>query len=85
MDVPWDAELFSRTTTAHHIPPGTPLSPAPADSKFMSQFPTPELGPFEKPTTLVDCCGRILVWYLPGILDSATNVCGISIQNLINL
>jgi len=61
-------------TVAHHIPPGTPLSPAPKDSKLMSKFPTPDLGPFEQPTTLVDCHGRILIWFLPGALDSSANV-----------
>jgi hypothetical protein len=59
---------------AHHIPPGTPLSPAPADSEFTLKFPTPEIDPFTEPTTLVDCHGWILIWYLPGILDSAAKV-----------
>ena len=74
MTVPWDAELFAGATVAHHIPPGTPLSPAPIDSRLMSGFPTPKMGPFEQPTTLVDCHGRILIWYLPGVLDTMVNV-----------
>jgi hypothetical protein len=72
--VPWDAESFAKAAVAHHIPADIPLSPALADSKLMSKFPTPELGSFEEPTTLVDCCGRILIWYLPGVLDLAANV-----------
>lgn len=72
--VPWDASLFAEATVAHRVPEGTPLHPASKDSNFMSRFPTPELGPFKKPTTLVDCHGRILVWYLPGILNSTANV-----------
>ena len=72
--VPWDAEAFARAVVAHRIPPDAPLSPALMDSKLMSQFPTPEYDPFEEPTTLVDCCGRILIWYLPGVLDDAANV-----------
>jgi len=72
--VPWDAVSFAKATVAHHIPPDTPLAPALVDTKLMSGFPTPKLGPFKKPTTLVDCHGRILIWYLPGALDSAANV-----------
>ena len=72
--VPWDADLASKATVAHHIPAGTPLSPAQPDSKFMSKFPTPEFGPFTKPTTVVDCLGQILIWFLPDILDSTANV-----------
>ena len=41
----------------------------------MSKFPTPKLGPFKMPTSLVDHHGGILLWYLPGILDSTANVC----------
>lgn len=74
MTVPWDAETFARAVVVHRVPADTPLSPAPVDSKLMSRFPTPEFGLFERPTTVVDCCGRILIWYLPGILDSAANV-----------
>lgn len=72
--VPWDAELFARAVVVHRIPVGAPLLPAPVDSILMSRFPTPELGQFERPTTVVDCRGRILIWYLPGVLDSAANV-----------
>ena len=73
--VPWDADLFAKATVAHCILAGSALSPASMDSGLMSKFPTQNLGPFKTPTTLVDCHGRILIWYLPGILDSAGNVC----------
>ena len=72
--VPWDVASFANATSPHHIPTGTPLAPALVDRKLMSGFPTPELGPFKKPTTQVDCHGRILVWYLPGALGSTANV-----------
>jgi len=44
------------------------------DGRLIRQFPPLKLGPFEKPTTLVDCCGRILIWCLPEVLDVASNV-----------
>lgn len=72
--VPWDAESFARAVIARRIPADTPLSPASVDQKLMSKFPTPKLGSFEEPMTLVDSCGRILIWYLPGVLDTAANV-----------
>lgn len=72
--VPWDADSFANSIVAHRIPPNSPLAPAPADNKLMSEFPTPKFGPFKTPTTLVDCHGHILIWYLPGVLDSTTNV-----------
>ena len=75
MAVPWDAELFARAVVVHRVPADAPLLPVPVDSNLMSRFPTPELGPYERPTTVVDCHGQILIWYLPGILDSSANVC----------
>lgn len=74
VDVTWDAADFAAASVAHNVPADAPLSPAPVDHELMSRFPTPLLGPFEEPSTLVDCHGRILLWYLPGILDSAANV-----------
>jgi len=73
--VPWDAEAFAKKTVAHRVPPDTPLSPAPMDDGLIKQFPLLSLGPFKEPTTLVDCFGRILIWYLPEVLDVASNVC----------
>jgi len=57
------------------VPADAALAPALVDHRLMSMFPTPSLGTFTEPTTLVDCDGRILLWYLPGILDSVGNVC----------
>jgi hypothetical protein len=74
VSVPWDVEVFAAASVAHHVPVGTTLSPAPANKTLMSKFPTPELGPFKEPTTLVDLYGRIIIWYLPGALDSTANV-----------
>lgn len=68
-------EKFAAASVAHRVPAGTPLSPAKANKQLMSRFPTPKLGPFKEPTTLVDSDGRILVWYLPDALDPTANVC----------
>lgn len=75
MTVPWDAELLAKATVARRIPAGTLLAPAQADGSLVAKFPTPNFGPFKEPTTLVDCHGRILIWYLPGVLNSTANVC----------
>ena len=32
------------------------------------EFPREEVGHISKPATIVDCEGRIIAWYLPGIL-----------------
>ena len=43
--------------------------------KDKSLFPNPNLGLFNVPTTVVDCVGRIVLWYLPGLLPDHIQVC----------
>ena len=33
------------------------------------KFPDPKLGAFSEPLTVVDLDGRIILWYLPGLLS----------------
>jgi hypothetical protein len=33
------------------------------------KFPNPQLGSFSEPLTVVDVKGRIVLWYLPGLLS----------------
>ena len=37
--------------------------------KNQSRFPCPNLGKHDHPLTVVDCKGRILLWYLPKLLS----------------
>jgi hypothetical protein len=36
--------------------------------KNRRNFPNPEFGRFSKPLTVVDSKGRIVLWYLPGLV-----------------
>jgi hypothetical protein len=39
-----------------------------SDLDLMKYFKMPNLGLIVDPTTIVDCHGRVLVWYLPDIM-----------------
>lgn len=56
--IPWDVEEYYR----NHVQGGR-------DKKRMG-FPNPMFGTFSKPLTLVDVKGRIVLWYLPGLLSA---------------
>ena len=38
------------------------------------KFPNPQLGSFSHPLTIVDLKGRIILWYLPGLLSEQHQV-----------
>jgi hypothetical protein len=42
------------------------------------KFQNPNFGLFDTPTTIVDICGRILIWYLPGLMPYPMQVKDIS-------
>lgn len=47
------------------------------------RFPNPHFGSFSEPLTVVDIKGRIVLWYLPGLLSGQHQVfCFASIQML---
>jgi hypothetical protein len=60
--VPWDLALYAK-----HVKKGLP-TPA-SIAKLQKKFPNPMLGFVNEPATLVDTAGRLMLWYLPGIID----------------
>jgi hypothetical protein len=48
----WDAEQFAATTPKQRL----------------KKFPKINLGKIDVPAIITDCRGRILIWYLPGVL-----------------
>lgn len=38
------------------------------------KFPSPQFGAFSQPLTVVDAKGRIVLWYLPGLLSERHQV-----------
>jgi len=63
--IPWDIEEFY----LEHVKRGR--------DKKRAKFPNPVLGAHSEPLTVVDSKGRIVLWYLPGLLSSKQQV-GIS-------
>jgi len=60
--VPWDVEEYhAKCVKAGH------------DRKRF-EFPKVELGAFSKPLTVVDLKGRIILWYLPGLMPNRHQV-----------
>lgn len=45
-----------------------------SDRRGRTKFPPQHLGSVSVPATVVDCEGRILIWYLPGIFSTAEQV-----------
>jgi len=41
------------------------------------RFPNPQFGAFSEPLTVVDSRGRIVLWYLPGLLSQQHQVRGL--------
>ena len=67
--VDWDFDRFSDSVAKRESP-----------GKYFSKT---GMGFLTKPTTLVDSHGKILMWYLPGLLLPSRVVCSASlIQNL---
>jgi hypothetical protein len=60
--IPWDAEQYY---VEHVKGMGDPNR---------IKFPNPELGSFSQPLTVVDSRGRIVLWYLPGLLSEEHQV-----------
>lgn len=55
--IPWDVEEYFQK----HVKGGL--------DKNRKKFPNPSLGKFSDPLTVVDSKGRIVLWYLPGLLS----------------
>lgn len=54
--IPWDIEDYYQ----EHVKRGR--------DKKRIKFPNPSFGTFSEPLTVVDTKGRIVLWYLPGLL-----------------
>jgi hypothetical protein len=60
--IPWDAEqYFSEQIKGKKDPSRV-------------KFPNPHFGAFSEPLTVVDSRGRIILWYLPGLLSDQHQV-----------
>jgi hypothetical protein len=57
VEIPWDAEEYY----LEHLKGGR--------DKKRKRFPNPSFGDFSQPLTVVDSKGRIVLWYLPGLLS----------------
>jgi hypothetical protein len=60
--IPWDVEEFYQ----EHVLKGR--------DKKRFKFPDPLFGKYSDPLTLVDSKGRIVLWYLPGLLSKEQTV-----------
>ena len=60
--IPWDAKEYYE----EHIKGGR--------DKKRIKFPNPQFGSFSSPLTVVDSKGRIVLWYLPGLLSDEEGV-----------
>jgi hypothetical protein len=60
--IPWDVENYYD----EHVKKGR--------DKSRKRYPNPQLGKFSEPMTAVDTSGRIVLWYLPGMLSSNQKV-----------
>jgi hypothetical protein len=60
--IPWDIESYFEIYVQGH-----------RDQK-RKIFPNPKFGKFSEPLTVVDSKGRIVLWYLPGLLSSEQQV-----------
>lgn len=57
VEIPWDVEEYYED----HVKGGR--------DKKRIRFPNPSFGEFSDPLTVVDSKGRIVLWYLPGLLS----------------
>ena len=57
VEIPWDVEEYY----VRHVKGGR--------DKKRIKFPNPSFGKFSEPLTVVDSKGRIVLWYLPGLLS----------------
>jgi hypothetical protein len=60
--IPWDANSYY----IEHVKGG--------GDQMRVKFPDPLLGFFSEPLTVVDTEGRIVLWYLPGLLSADQKV-----------
>lgn len=58
VNIPWDVEEYYSVTVKGK------------KAKGKLAFPKLSLGAFSEPLTIVDAKGRIVLWYLPGLLCS---------------
>jgi hypothetical protein len=65
--IPWDLEDYA-TRVKKGL--GTPASIA----RLQRKFTNPQLGRVNKPATVVDICGKIIIWYLPGLISAQQSV-----------
>jgi hypothetical protein len=47
------------------------------------KFPDPQFGSFSEPLTVVDVKGRIILWYLPGLISGQDQVSFFYFHNLL--
>jgi hypothetical protein len=62
VQIPWDVEDYY----VEHVKGGR--------DRKRRKFPNPFFGAFSEPLTVVDVKGRIVLWYLPGLLSSRQKV-----------
>ena len=62
VEIPWDVADFYKDHVKGH------------EDMDRITFPNPSLGNYSTPLTVVDNKGRIVVWYLPGILSEEQQV-----------
>lgn len=60
--IPWDFESYYH----EHLKAGL--------DKKRRRYPDPFFGSFSEPLTVIDVNGRIVLWYLPGLLPSELQV-----------
>ena len=60
--IPWDVKKFYKNGVKGR-----------GDDKF-DPFPNPKFGFYSDPLTVVDVKGRIVLWYLPGLLSEEQEV-----------
>jgi hypothetical protein len=68
--IEWDIEEYYKK----HLKAG--------NDKKRVNFPNPSFGAFSEPLTVVDSKGRIVLWYLPGLLSPEQQVWHISVTYL---
>ena len=71
MSLPWDADRFAERAK-NTIEKDDYISPS--NISLFKYFEIVELGSFAEPTVIVDCHGRILMWYLPGVIEKIVSM-----------
>lgn len=68
--VPWDIEEYSQAVGRRNYG-----RHAQDEATLQEEFPIPHIGHLTEPAVIVDIAGRILTWYLPGLLNRERQVC----------